>query len=916
MESRRIVLVPERDANGTSLRFRGEAGADYRRYTGTEREVLREFRARRNISSETFNFASDNFSDDAVVRDPDDGLLELALNAGVLYAPDGSPITRADGAYTCALNLEDKQNSVEVSLMLLDEEGVSALNGRFTMLTSRSVLHENRIYTINNMGRAWKNISVFWTLIKKSDLTSYLSLMFSQFPRLPLRYKTWQTRFARPITAQPALLFMDIDTYEYLHVRPIAHLPDFPPAFLENEEIVSAVRMDETEKVFSISEIVFPEPSDDLFRAALVKYARAHGGKETLKKQIYEENGRFIIAPDFAKEFFSGMIFELSSQFVLLQTKVLAGYKVSFSRPRLKLSLTTGIDFLSGTAEVTYEGIRYTFSEFMQEYKKESFITLADGTKSFPDKRTMDKLDKLLSVIKGNEVRLSFFDIPLLISEENVNLDGEAWERARPFFEGYNEIEKRPGDWGIENGVLRSYQLYGVRWLDYLCSHGMGGCLADEMGLGKTVQVISFLRTRAARGETGLCLILCPKSVVHNWSAELTKFAPALPYIIHYGHARDIEKLKLNKRFQIVLSTYGTLRSDIEDLVDIEFEYVILDESQNIKNLGTQTTAAAISLKSRHKIAMSGTPIENNLADLYSLFRFLNPSFFGTQKNFAQNYLSPIQENSDENAMRDLKARIYPFILRRIKREVLSELPAKTEEIAYIDLDDEQLSMYNARRQEYKQLLGGLIKKGELAKSSMFVFKALSELRRLASVPEAEGEYGGPSAKRRYLVESIVELVENGHKCLVFANFLAGVELVSTDLAERGIANITMTGATGNRHALVHSFQTDPEIKAFIMTLKTGGTGINLTAADYIFIMDPWWNIAAESQAIDRSHRIGQTNPVFCYRLIARDTIEERILELQGQKKDLAGVLLSDETQTMKKLSAEDIAFLVGGIDE
>ena len=313
---------------------------------------------------------------------------------------------------------------------------------------------------------------------------------------------------------------------------------------------------------------------------------------------------------------------------------------------------------------------------------------------------------------------------------------------------------------------------------------------------------------------------------------------------------------------------------------------------------------------------MSGTPIENNLQDLYSLFRFLNPSFFGSQKNFYTKYMRPIQADGNEDALHDLKTRIYPFILRRLKRDVLTELPAKTEETAYIELDKAQLTLYHRKRIEYKHFIGGIIKKGALAKSSILVLKALSELRRLASVPETEGDYAGPSAKRGYLIEQITSLAESGHKCLVFANFLAGVELVSQDLSARGIANLTMTGATGNRQALVRSFQTDNEIKAFIMTLKTGGTGINLTAADYIFIMDPWWNRAAEAQAIDRSHRIGQTNPVFCYRLIARGTIEERILELQKKKHDLAGALLSDDAGAMKKLNEDDIAYLVGDYDE
>jgi len=380
---------------------------------------------------------------------------------------------------------------------------------------------------------------------------------------------------------------------------------------------------------------------------------------------------------------------------------------------------------------------------------------------------------------------------------------------------------------------------------------------------------------------------------------------------VHYGASRDSAELG-GEEFKIILSTYATLRQDIEDFQSLQFFYIILDESQNIKNIATQTAAAVLSLKASHKLAMSGTPVENNLGELYSLFRFLNPLFFGSESHFNQRYLHPIQDSGDEDAMRDLRARIYPFMLRRLKRDVLKDLPAKTEETSFIELEETHLTVYHRRRQEYKQLIDGIISSGGYAKSSFLVFKALSELRRLASVPEADGEYGGPSAKRQYLKDMVSELVQNDHKCLIFTNFLATVDLVSEDLAAAGIPNLTMTGATVDRQSLVRRFQTDSNVKAFIMTLKTGGTGLNLTAADYIFIFDPWWNSAAEAQAIDRAHRIGQTNPVFCYRLIAKDTIEERIMELQKRKSDLAGALLSDDAGSLKSLAPEDVAFLVG----
>jgi superfamily II DNA or RNA helicase len=936
-----FTLLLEQDAHGSLVRYSGAIRPDYRHFTGIQREVLRAFFDRLADARQSFyssNGASSSSTRTAksgmssyVIRDPDEHFLSLALAAGVLQLPNGAVLRRAEGTYTCALILNDASaSSVKVTLALLNEEG-TLIHENFKTISASLIRAGTQLYAIHDLGYHWKESDIFNALIKKTDVTSFLSLMFSRFTNLSLCYtaswnqggmtlqSSWQTKYIRPLVAQPALLFMEIDNYKYLHVRPLAYLRDFPPTFLENEDIITAVKMNEAEKTFTIAEIIFPESSVDMFRTVLSRAIRGNvrstGENAAFQTHVYEEAGRFIIAPEFAKSFISTHIFELSKQFVFLQTKVLAEYKVSFAKPRLKISVSTGIDFLSGHAKIEFEDQSYSFTEFMNEYKKTSCIMLANGIQSFPDKRTMNKLEKLLTAINADTVEISLFDVPLLLNDDSIEISGAAWEKARPFFENYNTIEKRPGNWGIENSSLRPYQEYGVRWLDYLREHALGACLADEMGLGKTVQVIALLRSCAAK-EQGMCLILCPKSVVYNWTAELDKFAPNLPYIVHYGAERDFDSITNTHKFQLVLSTYATLRRDIQEFLKYEFLYVILDESQNIKNLTTQTTKAVLSLKTKHRLAMSGTPIENNLQDLYSLFRFLNPSFFGSEKSFLAKYMRPIQEDENEDALHDLKVRIYPFILRRLKRDVLHDLPEKTEEIAYIELDDAQLSLYHRKRLEYKKLISGIITKGEFTKSSFFIFKALSELRRLASIPEAEGEYAGPSAKRNYLLEQIGSLTETSHKCLVFANFLAGVEMVSQDLAARGIANLTMTGATGNRHSLIHSFQTDPDIKAFIMTLKTGGTGINLTAADYIFIMDPWWNSAAEAQAIDRSHRIGQVNPVFCYRLIARDTIEERIMELQKLKSSLAGALLSDDAGIFKILSEEDIAFLVGGNDD
>jgi superfamily II DNA or RNA helicase len=954
-------FVLDREGTRTFLRLRGRGIRrlpDFRRYTGLKRELLREFIAQKKEFALSRVIDFDTGEDEYTLFNPGEKIILQAVDAGILSDPGGTMYRRAEGDFHCALLIQDiTGNEVEVSIVLRDENGTIIAAGQkpslkkegasekyFYAVSPGIAVYDGRIYPVGDLGLRWAETGRVYARLAKTELPAFISLIVSGFSNPELLYEGWSVKPARPAQALPGLLFMEIDKYGYLHIRPISVLRGFPPLFLENEEIVTVAEMDETDKTIGIAEVIFPEAPEDEFRHMLTK-GQGKGRRDSQNDTFYEENSRFIIAPEFARTFIGENIVALSQRFVLLETEVLAGYKLTFSKPRIKLSVSrragtgAGIDYFAGNAEVEIDGETYSFARFMAEYRKSSCITLADGSRSFPDKRIMDRLERLTLGIKSqDEIEISYFDIPLFLQDDLIQIEGQVWEEARPFFTNYNTIAGRKGSWTLSGGELRPYQEYGVRWLDYLGEYRMGACLADEMGLGKTIQVIALLRAikeqaegrtkgspakggsakgdsaKSGPAENSLCLILCPKSLVYNWAAELDRFAPELPYLVHYGLERDAaEIVKDSAGFRIILSTYATLRRDVEDFQRVEFFYIILDESQNIKNLSSQTTAAVLSLKAARRLALSGTPVENNLGELYSLFRFLNPGFFGSERNFVQRYQRPIQEDNDEDALKDLKLRIYPFMLRRLKRDVLKELPDKTEETAFIGLEEPHLAIYHRRRQEYKAIIDGIIAKGEMAKSSIVVFKALTELRRLASVPEAEGEYGGPSAKRLYLMDRIAEIAGNGHKCLVFTNFLAGVDLVSQDLANSGIPNLTMTGATVDRQSLVRRFQTDGEIKAFIMTLKTGGTGLNLTAADYIFILDPWWNSAAETQAIDRSHRIGQLNPVFCFRLIARDTIEERIVELQKRKTDLAGALLSDDAGSLKSLSPEDIRYLVGG---
>ncbi|MFN8576796.1 MAG: DEAD/DEAH box helicase [Candidatus Sericytochromatia bacterium] len=455
---------------------------------------------------------------------------------------------------------------------------------------------------------------------------------------------------------------------------------------------------------------------------------------------------------------------------------------------------------------------------------------------------------------------------------------------------------------------MRTYQEQGFKWLEYLYKNSLGGCLADDMGLGKTLQTITLLSS-IYPNEKKSSLIIMPKSLLFNWENELKKFNPKISYYIYYADNKDLKKAQKNN---LILTTYTMMRSDIKEFKELNFHYIILDESQNIKNAETQTAKAVMLLNGKHRLALSGTPIENNLGELYSLFRFLNPAMFGSMDDFNDDYLVPIQKENNKDVIHDLKRKIYPFILRRLKKDVLKELPDKVEQTLYVDMTKEQKKLYEERRSFFYNTLRQQINTNGINKSQFFIFQALTELRQIASIPESQSDNKITSPKRELLIENILEVVANGHKVLVFVNYLDAIDLIGEDLEKNGIEFLSMSGQTKDRQALVDKFQNQDKYKVFIMTLKTGGLGLNLTAADFVFIFDPWWNKSAENQAIDRAHRMGQDKTVFSYKIITKRTIEEKILSLQEKKMALFENLISSDNSSIKSFTEEDIEFILG----
>jgi SNF2 family DNA or RNA helicase len=456
-------------------------------------------------------------------------------------------------------------------------------------------------------------------------------------------------------------------------------------------------------------------------------------------------------------------------------------------------------------------------------------------------------------------------------------------------------------------GELRPYQKAGYNWLRFLNEYKLGGCLADDMGLGKTVQTLTMLLAEKEAGG-GTSLLIMPTSLIYNWEMEATKFAPDLKVLNYTGTLRN-KDVKRFEKYDIVLTSYGITRLDIELLQNFYFNYIILDESQVIKNPSSNIAKAVRELKSRHKLVLTGTPLENTTMDLWSQMSFINPGILGTQSYFRHEFQVPIEKKGEEAKSKKLNAIIKPFILRRHKSQVATELPEKVEHVQYSVMTTEQEKRYEEVKAYYRGKILDLIDKEGMGNSRFMILEGLTKLRQLANHPKMiEPSYTGDSGK----LEDITHMLENAmaedHKVLVFSQFVKHLDLVRHYLKSNKINFAYLDGGSTDRKEQVERFNKDPKIKAFLISIKAGGLGLNLTEADYVFILDPWWNPAVEAQAIDRAHRIGQKKKVFTYKFITRNTVEEKILQLQQKKLKLTSELIVTEESIMKQLTREDIS--------
>ena len=461
-------------------------------------------------------------------------------------------------------------------------------------------------------------------------------------------------------------------------------------------------------------------------------------------------------------------------------------------------------------------------------------------------------------------------------------------------------------------GELRPYQKAGYNWMQFLNSYNFGGCLADDMGLGKTVQTLALLLDQKEKGANCPSLLIMPTSLVYNWEMEAKKFAPDLKILNYTGTYRNKDITQFSQ-YDIVLTSYGIIRIDIALLKEAYFNYIILDESQVIKNPNSNIAQAVKELKSTFKLILTGTPIENSTLDLWSQLSFINPGLLGSQSFFKNTYLNAIEKKQDLDTKKKLHTLVKPFILRRKKDQVLTELPPKIEQVRYCNMTTEQEKYYEEIKSQYRNSILEEIDHKGIGKSQILLLQGLTKLRQIANHPAMVNEdYEDSSGKLDTSLAMLEEVIEKNHKVLVFSQFVKHLTIVKKQLEAKGIDYAYLDGTTKSRQSQVELFQNNESIKVFLISLKAGGVGLNLTAADYVFILDPWWNPAIESQAIDRAYRIGQKNTVHTYKFITRNTVEEKIVKLQQNKKQLADELITIEESFVKNLSKEDIEEILG----
>jgi non-specific serine/threonine protein kinase len=593
--------------------------------------------------------------------------------------------------------------------------------------------------------------------------------------------------------------------------------------------------------------------------------------------------------------------------------------RVNHNKPTFSFNVSSGIDWFDIRLAINFGEVAVSLKDIRRAFrKKECYIKLADGTIGEIPQEWVDQYRHIFELgeetdegIRLNQHHLTLID--QLASESEQVITDEEFQKKREKLnsfiqDGFSGISAHELPKGFI-GDLRPYQKSGYDWLHFLHDFNFGGCLADDMGLGKTIQALVFFQSLVETGVTQgkAILIVVPRSLIANWQREAQRFTPGLN-ILEYMDTTRPKDLRTFDEYHVVITTYGVMLRDIDGLRHYPFYYVLLDESQLIKNPLAQTTKAARLLNAQHKLVLTGTPVENSTVELWSQFAFLNPGLLGNLEYFRSEFTNPIERRNDDSSSQLLRKLIYPFILRRTKDQVAPELPERNEKVLYSDMEPAQKKLYNRTRDFYRGMLLGMLETDNLNNTRMKVLEGLLRLRQICNHPVlVEEHFRGESGKFELLIETLETLRSEGHKALVFSQFVQMLRLVRIILDERNIPYAYLDGQTQDRQERVDQFQSDSSIPFFLISLRAGGLGLNLTAADYVIHIDPWWNPAVEMQATDRTHRIGQEKPVFVFKMITRDSVEEKIIQLQEKKRDLVDQLITTDGSFFKDLTMEDI---------
>jgi len=635
--------------------------------------------------------------------------------------------------------------------------------------------------------------------------------------------------------------------------------------------------------------------------------------EELFSRDLVLKHGRVSMSAGDAMAWFHAHKQWLESEGIAVRQSNSTGKRYYLGESNISLEIKEGIDWFDINASVTFGKYFISFKELRSLMAKGlNEIELPNGeTAVIPNEWFEDYADLFNFITQDSSSggKLAKHHLALVQDLEKGEWSKITMDRKLQKLKDFSSIDPYQVPSAFQ-GTLRPYQHAGYNWLRFLNDYKFGGCLADDMGLGKTIQALALLQHEheVKPGQTNF--LIMPTSLVYNWQKEAMRFTPTLKIYVYSGTNRN-KDVSLFNGHDLVITSYGIVRRDIDTLSEYYFNYVILDESQAIKNPRSNISKAVRKLSSRHRLILTGTPLENSTMDLWSQISFINPGLLGSKGFFKKHFQRPIEKNGDEGKMKRLNLMIKPFILRRHKSQVARELPEKIENVYFSSMSEDQQTLYDQVKNQYRNKILDHIEAHGQGRSQMLLLQGLTQLRQIANHPAlVEPEYTGESGKLQDMEEMMNNALAEDHKMLIFSQFVKHLKIIRSRLDKHQISYAYLDGSTRNREEEVERFQNDDSVHIFLISLKAGGLGLNLTKADYVFLMDPWWNPATEAQAIDRAHRIGQDKKVFTYKFITKNSVEEKILELQQRKKKLASELITVDQSFVKSLSQKDIKIL------